>query len=479
MPKRFRVRIAAGLVFAIVVGVGCQPAYSDEFAAAAKEYPRELDRAAELGVLLKLPDIAPAPVPDAQNAEVILRDARAQLDKMDRRKVVERLQGPTFFALPPRERLRRIAPLEPILDQTVQAVDRPFLRRTRNWDTDEPWSILFPEYATERDLVKLLAVRGQIRAEMGDTRGSLRDFRAGLRLAELTPGEPVLIAGLVGVAEVVIVAQGIERALPSQSRNPEFLAGLQKIIRATKETPDFEYLLQGEAATTFAVSRYAGMEFGQDFPDSIVQVYAEDQDQADDAAKARDKERLQNISRIAPETRARAFQARTLQFWNNFFAYAKTEPDPRKRGQMLDREADLIRAANHPATILLNMLFTLYGPAGEAMVRQAATLRSLDALITALQYRNRTGKWPKDLTTAGYAKPDPFTGQPLRVRVQSNELRVYSLGANERDDGGYRHLSEERSWRTHGDTVAVYPRTPQTVDTLPKTPAPNNKVENR
>jgi hypothetical protein len=74
-------------------------------------------------------------------------------------------------------------------------------------------------------------------------------------------------------------------------------------------------------------------------------------------------------------------------------------------------------------------------------IRVMAAMRTADACLAAEQYRRREGDFPKSLDHLVPAylasiPEDPFDGEPLRYIVRDSECVVYSIGMNERDDGG-------------------------------------------
>jgi len=56
-------------------------------------------------------------------------------------------------------------------------------------------------------------------------------------------------------------------------------------------------------------------------------------------------------------------------------------------------------------------------------------------------YKNRTGHYPENLEALvpdilPEVPIDPFTGKPIVYKMQNGELLIYSLGSNQKDDGG-------------------------------------------
>jgi hypothetical protein len=73
---------------------------------------------------------------------------------------------------------------------------------------------------------------------------------------------------------------------------------------------------------------------------------------------------------------------------------------------------------------------------------------SLEAMMLATRaglackiYKGRTGNYPASLEALvpdilPEVPTDPFTGKPFVFRIQDGELLIYSLGSNQKDDGG-------------------------------------------
>ncbi|MFZ2055280.1 MAG: hypothetical protein WAU81_13925 [Candidatus Aminicenantales bacterium] len=81
---------------------------------------------------------------------------------------------------------------------------------------------------------------------------------------------------------------------------------------------------------------------------------------------------------------------------------------------------------------------------------QAPSLKeaTLEALMLATKaglackiFRNQTGRYPENLASLvpeilNEVPIDPFTGKPLVYRLQDDGVIIYSIGSNEKDDGG-------------------------------------------
>ena len=72
-------------------------------------------------------------------------------------------------------------------------------------------------------------------------------------------------------------------------------------------------------------------------------------------------------------------------------------------------------------------------------VERRARMRVVAAALSAECYRIRNGTWPEALTDAeDDVLPDPFDGQKLRYERTDDGRVMYSVGKNQKDDGGER-----------------------------------------
>jgi len=80
-----------------------------------------------------------------------------------------------------------------------------------------------------------------------------------------------------------------------------------------------------------------------------------------------------------------------------------------------------------------------------ALASYKAQMRVAAAALAVERYRARHDRWPENLAELGGDVPtDPFDGKPLRFKPVQGGCLVYSVGRNQRDDGG-------RVWTGPGD----------------------------
>jgi hypothetical protein len=93
----------------------------------------------------------------------------------------------------------------------------------------------------------------------------------------------------------------------------------------------------------------------------------------------------------------------------------------------------------------------VFGQAGDAVTRLEARRAVRKGFARALLFHAQTGRWP-----GAVPETDPFTGKPLKVKIEGSRIRVYSVDKDLKDDGGLHRLEKKSKGKTF-DEVAVYP----------------------
>jgi hypothetical protein len=80
--------------------------------------------------------------------------------------------------------------------------------------------------------------------------------------------------------------------------------------------------------------------------------------------------------------------------------------------------------------------------------RTAAAVRMTLAGLAVLRYKQARGTWPPSLDALDLKNvTDPFSGQPLHYRAKDDGFLVYSVGDDQKDDGGIAEPVERRGSR--------------------------------
>jgi len=79
----------------------------------------------------------------------------------------------------------------------------------------------------------------------------------------------------------------------------------------------------------------------------------------------------------------------------------------------------------------------LFSQAGVAFEKDKCNRDAVVAIIDVLLYKLDHGRFPKTLADAGVKAIDPFDGKPLKYRLTEKGFRIYGVGFDKVDDGGY------------------------------------------
>jgi hypothetical protein len=272
-----------------------------------------------------------------------------------------------------------------------------------------------------REACRLLLLQSYARGRAGDVPGALESIGTMRRLSDSLSDQPASISLLVRIGVDLSASEFLEQFVEELPLNDSQLAALQANLIRTDYERHFVRALQGErvfALIAFDRPELAVEELGDKISRVLQFTKSYDQDFLLDA--------LSEYEQAA--TRGPAHAVSHAERLANRIVDEGRVPVVRLRISMSAMTLPgLVSLANYVA-------------------RQCASRDAAICGLAAERYRLRHGAWPaalSDLTPdllpqswADGIPVDPFDGQPLRYLVDDDELRVYSIGMNGRDDGG-------------------------------------------
>ncbi|MGP8022289.1 MAG: hypothetical protein ACLPRE_15070 [Limisphaerales bacterium] len=309
-------------------------------------------------------------------------------------------------------------------------------------------STLLPYLATLKRCTQTLQLRTVAELADGQSAKALDDVKLLLYLNNSLRSSPFLISHLVRIAIVAIDLQPIWEGLAEHRWSDEQLVVLDVELGKLDFLADYEFILRGERA--FAIASFENQRRTREI-----------------ISRRENGDWVTNKLTFMP----------SAYFYQNELAFAQLDQqwllpliDTNSRivsPAALQRANDAVRAEmKHfsPYKVQALMLF----PAISSTVRKLQAIQSsidLARVACALErYRFAHGQYPEVLDALapqfiGKLPHDIINGQPLHYRrtVDGNFI-LYSVGWNEKDDGGQVVLTENGSVnREEGDWVWQYP----------------------
>jgi hypothetical protein len=339
--------------------------------------------------------------------------------------------------------LDKMKPSDPTLAELYTAAARPYCRfniHYEGWSKPENFSAMEEHFVLTKLLCRFLTRRAEAEIVLGRTEQALQDLNVMFRMEDGLKDEPLLISQLVCIAEMSLLMDPVGEGLAEHRWSEDQLRVLQERLRQSDLLASAVRALYGERDLC------CNPAFDEGYMGPVV---------------PRGWNRLEQLDVN------RTFQDTVL---------ARINLAAREINPSVSRSVDLALQQSHPETgfsALLHhkMMAKLSVQAYSHFPQQAAHAQSevdMAMLACALErYRLAHGEYPDDLQAlvprlVTVLPHDIINGQPLKYRrTADGRFILYSVGWNEKDDGGVvasvkRH--PDRQDILQGDWVWEYPR---------------------
>ena len=344
------------------------------------------------------------------------------------------------------EVLRALAKYNPILEELRRASQRPYVRFNVHYDDEFAPAILLPQLAVMKNAAILFQLRACAELELGQSDQAWSDTRMALYLADTVKDEPFLISKLVQVAIDQLALQPIWEGLAEHKWSDAQLTEIEQ--RLGKLDLLVDSALRGERA--LGIRRI---------------------------------EQTRSLGIINPETSGRLPRVLTLLLRGAFYQnelsltrmyqqlYVPVVDAATQRiypSRATANEAALTSALAHgfrPYNLFARMLLPAITRA-ETKFAFGQTRVNLAIVACALErFRVAQGQFPESLEPLSprflsKSPHDIITGAPLIYRrTQDGQFILYSVGWNEKDDGGTVVMTQAKQPSadiTQGDWIWQY-----------------------
>ena len=405
--------------------------------------------------------VAPARVPDADNAAPIYREAFIVMNQAGD-------QPPELYeewtAWMEQDDAAALNPADPALLAYLKTQE-PALALLREaagmsgcyFDRDygrPSLSMLLPELSQFRNASYLLALSARTRAAAGNVRPAFGDIQAILRMGKHVQSEPLLISALVAMAVERAAVKTLESVLESGDVAADDLSGIR-----LRRSQFYNHALGRAFRMEEAFGTTIFAEINRTTADGLGGIFGGG---ADEGMRLPGGASLGlMIWRVFLLPADLDFYSSGLRDCQNLTSLPFH--DARERWETLKNRFENDRS-------MMGLVGARISPALSACSQKAAQAdagRGLARLgLAAARYRAEKGacpKTPEELTPKFIAAvpPDPFDGKPLRMVTRDGAVIFYSIGSDMKDDGGAPWDNQEKS----GDfTFRLGPAAPKPTD---------------
>jgi hypothetical protein len=296
--------------------------------------------------------------------------------------------------------------------KVIELIDEASSMVCFRYDTSERplFAKAYPDPIKLLQAARLLAIHALLRADETTWQEGLAGCRQGMRFFKnlADADASVLIMGLTAVADLKMLVAGFNRIVQGRDMNTADLVALMKEFDAGAWRNKFARFIR--------VERIFGLEWG--------------------------------LARIAgdPEVlEARSFPGRAWERGRDWLIRPLLKWEVRRNFKMSLEIDKLLLLPYYEQREVYDRLVAHRIMDHRPVFMKEATLEAMmlttKAGLACKIYRNMNGRYPDHLealvpSIVDELPVDPFTGKPLVYRFAGDEVLVYSVGSNGRDDGG-------------------------------------------
>jgi hypothetical protein len=343
-------------------------------------------------------------------------------------------------------------------DSTIEelrgAAALPASRFPLNYDSEEPFAILLPHLAPLKGCAVVLRLRALAELEAGQSEPALADVSLALRLTDKIRSEPFLISHLVRIAMLAITEQAVWEGLAKHRWTDAQLSELDQQLAAFDFVADYQTAMRGENAC-----QVASTEFLRHHPNQLHNMGVFDSGEAGSA-------HLPDLpGQLSPSGWFYQNELRSSKFILEQFLPIGDVGQQTISPTLVKQADESLRTMRvSPYSILCKMFLPGLVNSPRRFAWAQATVNLSRTACTLERHRLAHGKYPETLDALApqfIAKVphDPIGGQPLHYRpTDDGQFILYSVGWNEKDDGGIVSLTKGGSVDLDkGDWVWRYP----------------------
>jgi hypothetical protein len=414
----------------------------------AKDIPRIEAEAKALGIPVACKDIAPEPVPEAENGWLLIdRAIKKEGFRFDD------VQGVSYLPYDDASFLQVEAFLSQGRDEIAliekgARMPRSYIKR--NWDVKHPVQVAYPEYSLIKSYVRLFCSRAVSSAKRGDTRQAVTDLETAFGLARIPGNEHTIISVLVQIACESITYGAMQYCV---ALNPAMAQELYRDWTSEYDVRAFGNVLRNEARILCTEAQNISSSAEDDLT-VLFGLFAERE------SKLAQLETMsqQVFSSASSKQKANAvLGAQVLKYISEVIEKSESSKSLVDASEVAKQMSDSLIKKSDPTQFVNLVLADLYPKVPIAFERNNAKRSMTRALMLAVDFKQKNGRFPADLKEISFTDLDPFSMKPFGYKVVGNELRIYSVGVDRVDNDGLQLIEAEGDERQFDDVV-IFPK---------------------
>lgn len=374
---------------------------------------------------------------------------------------------PAQWPSPAADVLQALSRFDADLAELHQDAQLPHSRFPLEYAKDNPWEILLPHLAALKCADQMLSLRATAELQTGHSETALADVKLQLRLTDSARTEPFLISHLVRLAMVQLTMQPVWEGLADHHWSEAQLAELEAELGRLDFLADYQACMRGDRVYAVREINFLRRNPGRyfEFSDSVLGA---------DALVTPESDRTMSMFSAGHLVPSGWYYQNQMRYLRDIEKFYRPAADVQGRVFLpaLFRQGDawVTNQCQHPSPYnILECLFFQWPLQFETGVKFAHGQSSVDLARVAValeRCRLAQGKFPDSLAALApqYLNPVPHDiigGQPLHYRLTpGGQFVLYSIGWNERDDGGVVVMGQGKSPcpdLKQGDWVWQYP----------------------
>jgi hypothetical protein len=354
------------------------------------------------------------------------------------------------------------------VEELRQASQLPASRFPLNYDTECPADILLPHLAAMKESAQLLRMRAIAELPNGQSDKALADVQLSMRLVGAIRTEPFLISHLVRIAMTEMALQPVYEGLANRQWTDAQLVALNAELAKLDFLADYQFSMRGERAMTCAIIDFISKRQSYKQYEAVLGEIS-DNDGATTTSQLKNTVLAVGLylMPVGWFAQNKLFIARNEQDWITGVVFPEAHlVSPQKYREVGHAHDNIYSRPVKPWNFLAKEFSPTLGAAGRKSSREQISVDLARTAIALERYRLAHGEFPELLDVLppqfiAQVPHDVISGQSLKYRrTLDGQFVLYSVGWNEKDDGGVMFTSEGGTQPIFdkGDWVWRYPK---------------------